>query len=92
MIIKRPHPVVNAFWDDRYQHLTREIQEQIENMETNSPTEIERLESHLFVPIIYVDVVRKNYEEVLKSLKTLLLRLEKIQFAYSNPDLKSLTD
>ena len=92
VIIKKPHPVVNAFWDDRYQHLTQKIREQIENMETNRPTEIERLESHLFVPNVYVDVVRKNYEEVFKSLKTLLLRLEKIQFAYSNPDLKSLTD
>ena len=29
VIIKRPHPVVNAFWDDRYQHLNKKYKSKL---------------------------------------------------------------
>ena len=83
-ISKKPHPIVQKFWDERYQQLSSFITQQLENMQTNRPVEIERLEHNLFVEAEYAEIVKKNYEEVFAHLKQLQLSLEKLQFAYTN--------
>ena len=82
--MKQPHPVVQKFWDERHQTLSTFVQSQLKNMEENTPTEIKDLENNLFVDADLAEVVRKNFVEVEKSLKELGLRLEKLQFAYTN--------
>tara|TARA_Y100001968_G_C19409760_1_gene745655 strand:- start:491 stop:2092 length:1602 start_codon:yes stop_codon:yes gene_type:complete len=88
-IVKTPHAVVQAYWDERYQQLSAFAETHLENMENERPIEIERLESHLFVPPAYAEVVRRNFAEVGADLRGLLLRLEQLQFAYTNPEVSA---
>ncbi len=83
-ITKKPHPIVQKFWDERYQKLTSFISQQLQNMEENRPEEIDLLSQNLFVDSEFSEVVKKNFEEVASSLQQLKLNLEKLQFSYTN--------
>ena len=83
-ITKKPHAIVQKFWDERYQKLTTFITQQLQNMEENRPEEINLLEQNLFVDSEFSEVVKKNFEEVATSLQQLKLNLEKLQYSYTN--------
>lgn len=84
IISKKPHKLVQQFWDDRYNQLNNFIDQQLENMRSNRPAEIEQLDQNLFVDSKFVEVVTKNFEEVRTQLEQLKLNLEKLQFSYTN--------
>ncbi|MEL7377040.1 MAG: AAA family ATPase [Bacteroidota bacterium] len=84
IISKKPHKLVQQFWDDRYARLDSFIDQQLENMRDNRPAEIEQLDQNLFVSGEFTEVVTKNFEEVRTQLEQLKLNLEKLQFAYTN--------
>lgn len=84
IITKKPHAIVQKFWDERYQKLTTFITQQLQNMEENRPEEINLLEQNLFVDSEFSEVVKKNFEEVATSLQQLKLNLEKLQYSYTN--------
>ncbi|MEL6676867.1 MAG: AAA family ATPase, partial [Bacteroidota bacterium] len=46
---KKPHPLVQKFWDERHQQLTSFISQQLDNMGENRPEELSHLENNLFV-------------------------------------------
>ena len=83
IITKKPHPIVQKFWDERYQQLDTFINQQLDNMKNNRPAEIDQLDQNLFVDAEFADVVKKNFEEVESHLKQLKLTLEQLQFAYT---------
>ena len=83
-ISKKPHPVLQKFWDERMERLNSFINQQLDNMNNNKPVELNQLDKNLFVDEDYLDVVKKNYDEVLGSLHQLQLQLEKLQYAYIN--------
>ncbi|MEO0470800.1 MAG: AAA family ATPase [Bacteroidota bacterium] len=83
-IMKKPHAVVQRFWDERHQELSQFVQQQIQNMSDHAPAEIEGLDNNLFVNEEYAQIVRKNFDEVAESLRSLKLQLEKLQFYYTN--------
>jgi len=83
VIRKKPHPIVQKHWDERYQQLTDFIATQIQNMGDNSPIELETLTTNLFVESDFATIVKKNFEEVASSLQQLKLTLEQLQFSYT---------
>ena len=84
VIMKAPHPIVQKYWDERYQKLTSFIQGHLERIESDTPNELTGLEQHFFVDSEFATIVRKNMNEIETSLKNLNLQLEKLQFAYTN--------
>ncbi len=83
-IFKKPHPVVEEHWEERYRRLTRYIEDQEKNILENSPEELQHLENNLFVDPSKSDIVKANMEEVKEAMRQLKLRLEKIQYAYAS--------
>ena len=83
-ITKKPHAIVQKFWDERYQKLTTFISQQLQNMSDNRPVEIDLLDQNFFVDGEFAEVVKKNFEEVEANLQQLQLNLEKLQFSYTN--------
>ena len=84
VITKKPHAIVQKFWDERHQQLTSFITQQLQNMTDNRPTEIDWLDKNLFVEAEFAEIVKKNFEEVATHLRQLQLSLEKLQFSYTN--------
>ncbi len=84
IISKKPHAIVQKFWDERHQKLTAFIHQQLQNMNDNRPAEMDLLDNNLFVDGEFSEVVKKNFEEVAANLRQLQLNLEKLQFAYTN--------
>ncbi len=82
-VSKKPHKLVQQFWDERYSELAKYISLQIDKMGTDAPQEIKELHGNLFVDEDLSLVVRKNYDETLNELKELRLALEKTQYAYT---------
>lgn len=83
-ITKKPHKIIQQFWDERHQQLTSFIEQQLKNMDDNRPIEIDMLERNLFVDAEFASIVRQNFEEVAANLRQLHLALEKLQFSYTN--------
>lgn len=84
IINKKPHAIIQKFWDERYQQLNTFISGQLQNMSENRPAEIDELDKNMFVDIEFSDIVKKNFEEVEANLRQLQLGLEKLQFSYTN--------
>ncbi len=83
-ITKKPHAIIQKFWDERHEQLTTFIQQQLNNMKENRPVEIDLLDRNLFVDKEFSSIVKKNFEEVAANLRQLELALEKLQFSYTN--------
>ena len=79
-ITKKPHAIVQKFWDERYNELIKFVNAQISKMDLDAPTEIKELDGNLFVDEDLSIVVRKNYDQTLSQLKELKLALEKTQY------------
>lgn len=84
IITKKPHHIVQRFWDERHEQLTSFISQQLANMKENRPVEIDMLDRNLFVDPAFAEIVKKNFEAVQDNLHQLQLNLEKLQFAYTN--------
>lgn len=83
-IIKKPHPLVEAHWQEKAERLRTYILEQRRRLIEEEPSELESMKQHLFVSASLGDIVRANLKEVSEVLDKLELRLEKIQFAYAS--------
>lgn len=84
VIMKKPHAVVQKYWDERHQRLASFIDKQLQNIEQNQPNALQGLEQNFFVASEYAEIVRKNMEAVRESLQNLKLQLEKLQFSYTH--------
>lgn len=84
VIMKKPHAIVQKHWDERYQRLMAYIDSQLKKMGTGKPAEMERLSDNLFVNQDFSEVVLSNFREVEESLQGLRLRLEQLQYLYTN--------
>ncbi|MEM9546042.1 MAG: AAA family ATPase [Bacteroidota bacterium] len=82
-IMKKPHRVVQKYWDERYTQMDRFITNQIDTMENKAPAEIQGVSNNLFVDEDLSEVVTRNYNRTLNELKELKLALEKTQYLYT---------
>ena len=83
VIRKKPHRVLEKFWDQRYEQLTSYIAKQREAVSEHGPEELHGLNDHMFVEAAYAEVVTANLREVEEALAGLALRLEKLHFEYA---------
>ena len=81
---KKPHRVLEQFWDTRLEQLSEYLQRQRTTLEEEGPTELNGIANHLFVDADYAKVVTANLGEVREALAGLTLRLEKLHFEYAN--------
>jgi len=84
VIYKKPHPIVEKHWEERYEKLTQYIRQQEEKIADDAPEQLHHLESNVFVDAELSEIVKANLEEVKTALRQLKLKLEKIQYAYLN--------
>jgi MoxR-like ATPase len=82
VIFKKPHSVVEKFWEERYDKLWNYIETQEQKIAAHAPNQLNHLDANLFVDSELSEVVRTNLEEVRKALEGLKLRLEKLQHSY----------
>lgn len=82
VIYKKPHPIVEKHWEERFQQLNDYIEKQEGNIEQHAPSQLNHLEENLFVDKKYSEIVRSNLQEVEEALQSLKLRLEKVRYAY----------
>ena len=83
IIRKKPHRVLEKFWDQRFEQLTDYISKQREAVTEHGPDELTGIGEHLFVEAAYGEVVTANLREVSEALAGLALRLEKLHFEYA---------
>ena len=82
VIFKKPHPIVQKYWEERFEQIRNYLHKQEENLRNNLPAELEFLEQNLFVEARYAEVVKSNLREVQEALQKVGLQLEKVQFSY----------
>lgn len=84
IILKKPHEIVQKHWDERYRRLLAYLDGQLKKLDQEKPTAINSLRENLFVAADFSEVVLSNLEEVRESLQQLRLRLEQLQYMYTN--------
>ena len=84
IIFKKPHRVLEKYWDERLERLRHYIQQQTEKMDHQAPSELDHLRNNLFVDAKYAEVVEANMQEVRQALQQLSLRLDKLHYQYAN--------
>ncbi len=84
IVYKKPHPLVEQHWEDRFKRVQHFIEKQLDHIQDNPPPEIKNLEQNLFVDPELSTIVKANLKEVTSALEQLNLRLEKIRYAYQN--------
>jgi len=82
-IMKKPHRVVQKFWDERFVALSNYVKEQLARMESQTPGEMKELANNLFVDEDLSEVVTRNFDRTHNELKELKLALEKTQYLYT---------
>ncbi len=82
IIYKKPHPIVEKHWEERYAQLTAYIEKQEANIREQAPGELNHLDENLFVDRRYSELVKANLREVEEALQSLKLSLEKLRYAY----------
>lgn len=82
-VMKKPHPVVQKFWDERYITLSKFVKEQLAKMDSEAPVELGSVKNNLFVDEDLSEVVSRNFDRTYTELKELKLELEKIQYSYT---------
>jgi MoxR-like ATPase len=84
VILKKPHPVILKYWDERIETLDKYIKAQKQKLEEEKPEELTDLNENLFVHPNLSEIVKANLQDVIKTLDTLELRVEKLAFYYQN--------
>lgn len=82
IVFKKPHALVQQFWEERFQKLRNYIEQQELKLDTNAPGQLNHLDENLFVATNLSEIVKANMTEVTGVLQQLKLKLEKIQYAY----------
>lgn len=86
-LFKKPHRLVKAYWDERYERIAAYVQEQQEKLRQYQPAELQpEAARHLFVDERLHDIIAANHQELQEELATLQLKLEKTKHHYENVD------
>ncbi len=83
-ISRAPHPMVKAYWDERFEKLNNYLNEQLQRLETEHPEQLNDIEKHLFIDKRLAPIITENLRDVTQSLKTIQLQLEHIKHRYDN--------
>lgn len=84
IVYKKPHKVLEKYWDERYHQLLDYIKEQEARLDKEAPEELQHLRKNLFVDSALAEIVTTNLKEVQDVLTQLKLKLEKLHYNYTN--------
>lgn len=83
-LYKKPHPLIKEFWNKRYDQLNDYLNQQQKKLKTQTPKELQEVDFNLFIDSKLAPIVKSNLEEVVETLESLKLRLEKVRHQYEN--------
>lgn len=83
-IYKKPHPLVQQFWQEKASQLNQYMLGQKEFTRTNRPEALQHLRSNLFVDAAMADIVETNLRESADILDSLLIKVDKIKHLYES--------
>ncbi|MCU0353836.1 MAG: AAA family ATPase [Cytophagales bacterium] len=83
-LYKKPHPLVEQYWNDRTHALRRYIAEQKTHAEAHRPQAVAHLRTNLFVDAALAKLVEANLQEALTQLDELDLQVDKIKHLYES--------
>ncbi|MGB3180457.1 MAG: AAA family ATPase [Cyclobacteriaceae bacterium] len=86
VLMKKPHHLVQQFWDERYEKLHSYIQQQTDRLEAESPEELDHTGTNLFIDRRLAPIVTANHREVTEALHRVRLQLEQIKYSYDHID------
>jgi len=81
---KKPHALVQQYWNDRTYQLRQYISEQKKYAEDHQPAAMHHLRTNLFVDPALAHLVEANLQESLATLDELDLQIDKIRHLYEN--------
>jgi len=81
---KKPHSLVQQYWNDRTHQLRQYIAGQKSHAEAQRPAALTQLRTNLFVDAALAELVEANLRESLAVLDELDLQVEKIKHLYEN--------
>lgn len=85
-LYKKPHPLVEQFWEERYAKLARFIEEKQAHLEGQLPAALRRGQAHLLVDASLFPVVETHHRELQERLAALSMQLDKLRHLYQNAD------
>lgn len=83
-LYKKPHPLVQEYWEERYEKILAYLQEQQRRLEEEKPLELRQGSGHLFVAERLWPLVEENHRKVREELEELQLQLDKTRHLYQN--------
>lgn len=83
-LYKKPHDLVKAYWDKRYDQINSYLIEQQEKLSNQRPEELQEVDFNLFIDSKLAPIVKTNLNEVIETLEDLKLRLEKVRHQYDS--------
>jgi MoxR-like ATPase len=83
-ILKKPHPVVLKFWDQRIANLEQYISALKKKTHEEKPEELIHLKNNLFVDRALSEIVEANMNDAINSLHSEALKVEKLKFYYDH--------
>lgn len=82
VLYKKPHPLIEAYWNERIDNLRSYIQAQRKLVREQAPEELIHLRNNLFVEAGFSQIVEANMHDAANSLDHLELRLDKLKFSF----------
>ncbi|MDJ1472754.1 AAA family ATPase [Xanthocytophaga flava] len=83
-LYKKPHTLVQKYWDDRTYQLRKYITDQKAYVDEHRPVAMQHLRTNLFVESELADLVEMNLKEALATLDELDLQIDKIKHLYES--------
>jgi len=83
-IEKKPHPIVEKYWQEHSETLSAYIQKQKAKIDTEEPEAMKHLKENIFVPPQLSHIVESNLQDTQKTLNTLALQVEKLVHYYQS--------
>ncbi len=83
-LYKKPHTLVQQYWNDRTYQLRQYITEQKTHAEIHRPEALMQLRTNLFVNPALAELVEANLKESLATLDELDLQIDKIKHLYES--------
>lgn len=87
-ISKRPHKLVQAYWEEWGEKIEQFLNEQEQRFEAQQPDELDQLPNHVLIGKESSALIRHNADNIREELSSLRMQLEKAQHMFRTPELQ----
>ncbi len=85
-ISKRPHKLVQAYWEEWGEKIEQFLSEQEKRFEAQQPNELDQLPNHVLIGKESAALIRHNADNIREELSSLRMQLEKAQHMFRTPE------